>query len=118
MTLTPGTKLGPDEILALIGAGGTGEVCRARLGRRDTNAETMTAILKDDPPELLGSGVQIPPALDRIVRVSSPPTIAVFADPPLITSDGASFACDCRLRRSYLYTVNRRPLSTIASRRM
>jgi eukaryotic-like serine/threonine-protein kinase len=39
-----------------------------RAFKRDTTAETMTAILKDDPPELLESGKQIPPALDRIVR--------------------------------------------------
>jgi hypothetical protein len=26
MPLDPGTKLGPDEVVALIGAGGTGEV--------------------------------------------------------------------------------------------
>src|SRR5262249_11211588 len=36
--------------------------------RRDTAAETMTAILKEDPPDLAASRVDINPALDRIVR--------------------------------------------------
>ena len=41
-------------------------------GRRafqgDTNAETMTSILREEPPELASAGRPIPPALDRIVR--------------------------------------------------
>ncbi len=39
-----------------------------RAFQHDTAAETMTAILKEDPPELLGSRAEISPALDRIVR--------------------------------------------------
>ncbi len=39
-----------------------------RAFKRDTAAETMTAILNEDPPETLATGRQLPPALDRIVR--------------------------------------------------
>ena len=39
-----------------------------RAFQRDTTAETMTAILRDDPPELAQSRADLPPALDRIVR--------------------------------------------------
>ena len=39
-----------------------------RAFRRDTSAETMTAALKDDPPELTDPQHPISPALDRIVR--------------------------------------------------
>ena len=37
-----------------------------RAFKRDTSAETMTAILKEEPPEL--SGTDVPLAVDRIVR--------------------------------------------------
>jgi len=39
-----------------------------RAFRRDTPAETMTAVLKEDPPELSDPGHAVSPALDRIVR--------------------------------------------------
>jgi Tol biopolymer transport system component len=39
-----------------------------RAFRRDTPAETMTAVLREDPPELPDSPHSISPALDRIVR--------------------------------------------------
>ena len=39
-----------------------------RAFQRDTTAETMTAILHDDPPETPTGGRPIPPALDRIVH--------------------------------------------------
>ncbi|MDP9162456.1 MAG: protein kinase [Acidobacteriota bacterium] len=39
-----------------------------RAFRRDTAAETMTAVLKDDPPELSDLGRPVSPTLERIVR--------------------------------------------------
>ena len=39
-----------------------------RAFHRDTTAETMTAILKEEPAELSTPGKPIPPGLDRIVR--------------------------------------------------
>ncbi len=38
-----------------------------RAFKRDTAADTMSAILKEEPPELSGSGRNISPALDRVV---------------------------------------------------
>ena len=39
-----------------------------RAFQRDTAAETMTAILNEDPPELVGTKAPIPSSLERIVR--------------------------------------------------
>jgi eukaryotic-like serine/threonine-protein kinase len=39
-----------------------------RAFQRETAAETMTAILREDPPELSASSLSVSPALDRIVR--------------------------------------------------
>jgi serine/threonine protein kinase len=39
-----------------------------RAFRRDTAAETMTAILKEEPPELSEMDQPISPGLERIVR--------------------------------------------------
>ncbi|MGC2618244.1 MAG: protein kinase [Acidobacteriaceae bacterium] len=39
-----------------------------RAFKRDTAAETMTAILKEDPPEFTAAPGAIPPALERTVR--------------------------------------------------
>lgn len=47
MTLVPGVHLGPYEVLGLIGAGGMGEVYRARDTRLD-----RTVALKILPPRL------------------------------------------------------------------
>lgn len=39
-----------------------------RAFQRSTSAETMTAILNDDPPAISQGGANIPPALQRVVR--------------------------------------------------
>jgi eukaryotic-like serine/threonine-protein kinase len=49
MPLSAGARLGPYEIVALIGAGGMGEVYRAR----DTRLDRIVAV-KVLPPELAG----------------------------------------------------------------
>src|SRR5688572_6954917 len=39
-----------------------------RAFKRETNAETMAAIMRDEPPELSETGRNISPALDRVVK--------------------------------------------------
>ena len=54
MPLTPGARLGPYEILALIGAGGMGEVYRARDARlkRDVALKILPESFASDPERL------------------------------------------------------------------
>ena len=51
MTLAPGTRLGPYEILSIIGAGGMGEVYRARDARlrRDVAVKILPPEVATDP---------------------------------------------------------------------
>jgi serine/threonine protein kinase len=54
MSLAPGTQLGPYEVLALIGAGGMGEVYRARDSRlkRDVALKVLPAAFVHEPERL------------------------------------------------------------------
>jgi serine/threonine protein kinase len=52
--LTPGTRVGPYEVVAMLGAGGMAEVYRARDGRleRDVAIKVMSEVLSADGPLL------------------------------------------------------------------
>ena len=60
MALTSGTKLGPYEIVAPLGAGGMGEVYRARDARleRDVAIKVLPANLSSDPSLEAASGTR------------------------------------------------------------
>src|SRR5688572_32309653 len=54
MTLTPGTRIGPYEVTAAIGAGGMGEVYRARDTKlnRDVALKVLPTLVADDGDRL------------------------------------------------------------------
>src|SRR5579859_2571096 len=63
-----GQILGPQSDLFSLGAILYEMLAGKRAFRGETAADTMSAILKEDPPDLSGVNRQTPPALERIVR--------------------------------------------------
>ncbi len=54
MSLAPGTRIGPYEIVSIVGAGGMGEVYRARDPKlnRDVALKMLPALVAADPDRL------------------------------------------------------------------
>ena len=54
MALSPGSRLGPYQVTALIGSGGMGEVWRARDTKlhRDVALKVLPDVFADDPERL------------------------------------------------------------------
>ena len=86
MSLAPGTRLGPYEIVSILGAGGMGEVCRARDTRLD-----RTVAVKALPAEKLPDEERKRRFLAeaRAVSALNHPNIVSIHD--LATANGADF---------------------------
>ncbi len=76
MSLVPGTRLGPYEIVALIGAGGMGEVYRARDSRlgRDVAIKVLPPSFADDPDRR----ARFEREAQSVAALSHPNVIAIF----------------------------------------
>ncbi len=71
MSLQPGTRLGPYEIVAAIGAGEMGEVYRAKDTRLDRTVaiKVLPEHLADNPERANGSNVRRKRCRSSIIRI-------------------------------------------------
>ena len=108
MPLSPGTKLGPYEVQSAVGAGGMGEVYRAR----DTRLDRTVAIKV--LPEHLSSSPDVRARFDREAKAISGlqhPHICVLHD--VGSQDGVDFLVMEYLEGETLYArLSRKPLTT------
>src|SRR5262245_45072617 len=76
MALTPGTRLGSYEIVASIGAGGMGDVYRARDPRLDRNVaiKVLSARLATDPTGL----ARFEREAMSVAKLSHPNILSIF----------------------------------------
>src|SRR5690349_6338275 len=92
MPIAAGTRLGPYEIIGALGAGGMGEVYRARDSRlgRDVAIKVLPAHMADDPDSLLRFELEM-----RTIGVLSHPHIVAIFDvgqAPAATRGGRDLA--------------------------
>jgi len=87
MTLSPGTRLGPYEILAQLGAGGMGEVYRAKdfKLKRDVAIKVLPQSLATDPDAL----ARFEREALAVAALSHPNILAIF---DFAVQDGVSYA--------------------------
>ena len=76
MPLAPGTRLGPYEVLALVGAGGMGEVYRARDSR--LNRDVAIKILPGSVARDEGSRARFEREAQAVAALSHPNVLAIF----------------------------------------
>ena len=92
MTLTAGTRLGPYEILAPLGAGGMGEVYRARDSKleREVAVKVLPATLANDPDAL----ARFEREAQAVAALSHPNILAIHdfgtEDGTVVRGDGAA----------------------------
>ena len=100
MALAAGVRLGPYEVVTALGAGGMGEVCRARDTRLD-----RTVAIKVLPPHV-ASDPEVRQRFEREARAvaalsrlgADVPELAEIEINPLVASPGGVVAVDARAR--------------------
>jgi serine/threonine protein kinase len=99
MPLTPGSRLGSYEIIAVIGAGGMGEAYRARDGKlhRDVAIKVLPTQLANDPERL----ARFEREAQAIAALSHPGILAIHD----FGADGPTTSAVMKLLETTLFLV-------------